>query len=218
MMALKILGSLTLAAVAGLAWTAAQDEGSGEKEMEKETLKTATFGGGCFWCVEAVFERIEGVESAVSGYAGGTVENPTYQQVCGGRTGHAEVVQIRFDPEKVSYEELLKIFFKTHDPTTQNRQGSDVGTQYRSIILTHDDEQKERAEKVIRELTDSKEHRRRIVTEVVPFDTFYAAEDYHQDYYGRNPSYPYCSVVIDPKIRKLEKTFKDKLKEAKRAK
>jgi len=175
-------------------------------------MEKATFGGGCFWCVEAVFEKMKGVGSVVSGYAGGHVENPTYQQVTTGKTGHAEVAQIEYDPDEISYEELLEIFFKTHDPTTLNRQGNDVGTQYRSIILYHNEEQKKIAEKAKAELEESGEHQKSIVTEIKPLDTFYEAEDYHQGYYKNNPNQAYCRIVIAPKLEKAEKKFSLKLK------
>jgi peptide-methionine (S)-S-oxide reductase len=183
-----------------------------EIDMNKEGLETATFGSGCFWCTEAVFERLEGVESVVSGYAGGTVENPTYRQVTSGTTGHAEVTQIMFDPKVISFAELLEIFWKTHDPTTLNRQGADVGTQYRSAIFYHNAEQKELAEKYKKELDESGVFEDPIVTEISALTNYYPAEDYHQDYYNENPAQPYCSFVIAPKIEKFEKVFKDKLK------
>ncbi len=173
---------------------------------------TATFGQGCFWCAEAIFERVEGVKSVVSGYAGGSVPNPTYEQVCNGNTGHAEVVQIVYDPKVISYDDLLKIFWKTHDPTTLNRQGADVGTQYRSIILYHNEKQKEKAEYYKKELDKSGAWDKPIVTQIVPFTKFYRAEDYHQDYFEKNPHQGYCSFVIAPKVEKFEKVFKDKLK------
>ncbi len=175
-------------------------------------MEKATFGGGCFWCVEAVFERMKGVKSVESGYAGGHVENPTYQQVTTGKTGHAEVAQIEYDPDEIGYEELLEIFFKTHDPTTLNRQGNDVGTQYRSIILYHNEEQKDVAEKVKARLEESGEYKQPIVTEIKPLGTFYEAEDYHQDYYKNNPNQAYCRIVIAPKLEKAEKKFSLKLK------
>ena len=161
----------------------------------------ATFGGGCFWCMEAVFERLGGVKAVTSGYAGGTRENPTYKEVCGGGTGHAEVIQIEFDPHKISYEKLLEIFFEAHDPTTMNRQGADVGTQYRSIILYHNDAQKQLAEKA-RELAQWR-FPRPVVSEIVPLTKFYKAEEYHQGYFRKNPSAPYCAAVISPKLEKL---------------
>ncbi|MBN1218263.1 MAG: peptide-methionine (S)-S-oxide reductase MsrA [Anaerolineae bacterium] len=175
-------------------------------------LETATLGGGCFWCVEAIYQDVQGVQQVVSGYAGGAVENPTYQQVCTGTTGHAEVVQITFDPESISYEDILYIFWRTHDPTTLNRQGADVGPQYRSIILYHTQEQKAIAEKSKREIDASNLWPQPIVTEIAPFTDFYKAETYHQNYYRHNPYQPYCIAVIDPKVRKFKKQFQDKLK------
>lgn len=166
--------------------------------------ETATFGGGCFWCTEAVFERVPGVKSVVSGYSGGLVPNPTYQQVCTGSTGHAEVVQLEFDPDKVSYEAILKVFWTTHDPTTLNAQGPDFGTQYRSIILYHSDDQKKAAQKVYQEMKAKRTYRSPIVTELVPFIAFYPAEPYHQDYYRNHPYDDYSMAYIVPKIRKLK--------------
>ncbi len=176
-------------------------------------LETATLGAGCFWCVEAIFQDLAGVQQVVSGYAGGTVENPTYQQVCTGTTGHAEVVQITFDPEVISFEDLLYIFWRTHDPTTLNRQGADVGPQYRSVIFYHDQEQKAIAEKSKQETEASGLWPDPIVTEITPFSNFYRAEGYHQEYYLQNPNQPYCRAVIDPKVRKFKKEFQDKLKD-----
>ncbi len=170
----------------------------------------ATFGGGCFWCIEAIIQRLKGVHSVASGYAGGHVENPSYRAVCAGTTGHAEVIQVRFDPEAITYEELLTVFMTTHDPTTLNRQGADVGTQYRSIILYHDDQQKATAEKVLEKVKAYYEDS--IVTEIVPIDTFYVAEDHHQNYYNDNPNAGYCRVVINPKIQKLQQMYLDRLK------
>ena len=166
-------------------------------------METATFGSGCFWCTEAVFQQLKGVSSVVSGYAGGHVENPTYQQVCTGRTGHAEVCQVQFDPEQISFEELLEVFFNTHDPTTLNRQGNDVGSQYRSVIFYHDE--------VRDELDKRGTWKNPIVTEIVPFENFYKAEDYHQNYYRSNPGERYCRLVIAPKVGKFEKVFKLKI-------
>jgi peptide-methionine (S)-S-oxide reductase len=173
----------------------------------------ATLGAGCFWCVEAVFQQLKGVERVVSGYAGGQVEKPTYRQVCTGTTGHAEAVQVTFDPEAISFEELLEVFWRTHDPTTLNRQGADVGTQYRSAIFYHDDGQRAVAEKSKREAQAAGLWPNPIVTEIVPFTNFYEAEDYHQNYYRDNPDQGYCRMVIDPKIRKFHKEFQAKLKE-----
>jgi peptide-methionine (S)-S-oxide reductase len=176
-------------------------------------LDTATFGEGCFWCTEAIFQRLKGVVSATSGYSGGVVVNPSYEEVCTGQTGHAEVTQVVYDPNVISYDELLKVFWKTHDPTTLNRQGADVGTQYRSVIFYHNEAQKERAEHYKAELDKSGAYDKPIVTEIVPFNNFYKAEDYHQDYYNNNPNKPYCTLVIAPKLDKFEKVFKDELKE-----
>jgi peptide-methionine (S)-S-oxide reductase len=177
-----------------------------------KTMETATFGAGCFWCVEAMFESLKGVDSAVSGYSGGHVKKPTYKEVCNGTTGHAEVIQVHFDPSIITYEELLEAFFLAHDPTTLNRQGADVGTQYRSVIYYHNPEQ----EKLAREYTDKLERSGAfsdpIVTEISAFDVFYAAEDYHQEYFALNPDQPYCSRVVGPKLDKFRKVFKAKLK------
>jgi len=174
--------------------------------------QVATLAGGCFWCLEAVFAQLQGVDSVLSGYSGGAVPNPTYQQVCTGKTGHAEVVQITFDPSVVSYREILKVFFDIHDPTTLNRQGADVGTQYRSAIFYHDDEQKRIAEEVIQEMTAAKVWDDLIVTEVAPFKVFYRAEDYHQGYFARNGHQPYCRIVVAPKVSKFRKLYLGKLK------
>ena len=172
----------------------------------------ATLGGGCFWCLEAVYLEMKGIEKVESGYCGGTVPNPTYYQVCEGDTGHAEVVQLTFDPREVSYKDILKVFFTIHDPTTLNRQGADVGTQYRSAIFYHNQEQKVTAEETIKELTAEKIWDNPIVTEVVPLDVFYVAEDYHQDYFAQNPYQPYCQYVVAPKVAKFRKYFVEKLK------
>jgi len=174
-------------------------------------FETTTLGTGCFWCTEAIFQDLKGVERVVSGYSGGTVENPTYQQVCSGTTGQAEVVQITFDPQIISLAELLYVFWRTHDPTTLNRQGADVGTQYRSAIFYHTEEQKIIAEKSKKETDASGLWPDPIVTEITPFDKFYEAEDYHQNFYRLNPHQPYCRSVIDPKVRKFRKSFQDKL-------
>ena len=173
--------------------------------MHAPVTEIATLAGGCFWCLEAVFQPLEGVIKVESGYAGGTLASPSYQQVCTGRTGHAEVVQVSFDPAKLSYHELLEIFFAFHDPTTMNRQGADVGTQYRSAIFYHGASQKETAEKVIRELTAQRTFGAPIVTQVVPFTQFYKAEGYHQDYYRNNSNESYCRAVIRPKLEKFDK-------------
>ena len=177
-----------------------------------QTIDTATFGAGCFWCVEAVFQRLEGVISIKSGYSGGTVKNPSYREVCNGTTGHAEVCQIVFDKTKVSFDELLEVFWKTHDPTTLNSQGNDHGTQYRSAIFYHNDEQKAKAESYKKELNDAHVYPNPIVTQIAPFTNYYAAEDYHQNYYNQNGSEGYCRFVIQPKVEKFEKIFKDKMK------
>ena len=175
-------------------------------------MEIATFGSGCFWCTEAVFQRMNGVTSVRSGYAGGHVVNPSYRQVCTGTTGHAEVIQIEFDPAKVNYEQLLEVFWKTHDPTTLNRQGNDYGPQYRSVVFYHNEEQRKLAEEYKRKLDEAGIWGASIVTEITPFTNFYPAEDYHQNYYNDNPNQPYCSYVIKPKIEKLEKVFREKLK------
>ena len=172
----------------------------------------ATLGGGCFWCTEAVFNELRGVDKVESGYSGGTVANPPYEEVCSGSTGHAEAVQITFDPKAISYRELLQVFFTVHDPTTLNRQGADVGTQYRSAIFYHNDQQREVAEQVIKEVNSSKVWKRPVVTEVAPFREFYKAEDYHQEYFEKNQRSPYCQVVIAPKIVKLREYYREKLK------
>lgn len=176
------------------------------------TTETATLGGGCFWCVEAIYQDVIGVHKVVSGYAGGTVENPTYEEVCSGTTGHAEVVQIAFDPTVISFEEILFIFWRTHDPTTLNRQGNDVGTQYRSVIYYHDEQQKSIAEQSIAETDASDLWADPIVTEVAPLPIFYEGEAYHQNYFVENPYQPYCIFVINPKVQKFRKSFRNKLR------
>lgn len=176
------------------------------------TMETATLGGGCFWCVEAIYQDVIGVHKVVSGYAGGAVENPTYQQVCSGTTGHAEVVQIVFDPTVISFEEILFIFWRTHDPTTLNRQGNDVGTQYRSVIFYHDEQQKSIAERSMAEAEASDLWPDPIVTEIAPLPIFYEGEAYHQNYFVENPYQPYCIFVINPKVQKFRKSFRNKLR------
>lgn len=176
-------------------------------------IEIATLANGCFWCTEAIFERIRGVESVKSGYSGGTLDNPTYEEVSDGDSGHAEAIQIEFDNEKINFKELLEIFFKTHDPTTLNRQGNDVGTQYRSAIFYHNLDQKKIAEEVIKELEEMNYFSDPIVTEVTEFTNFFPAEDYHQKFYEKNKNYPYCRIVIDPKIKKLLNEFSEKLKD-----
>lgn len=175
-------------------------------------LETATLAGGCFWCLEAVYDDIKGVHAVESGYAGGQLDNPTYREVCNGNTGHAEVIQVHFDPNVVSYRDLLNVFFTIHDPTTLNRQGGDVGTQYRSAIFYHNDEQKQTAEEIIRDVNARKLWDNPIVTEVTKFDKFYMAEDYHQEYFAKNPYQPYCQVVVAPKVSKFRKHFLEMLK------
>ena len=172
----------------------------------------ATLGGGCFWCIEAVFLNLRGVTKVVSGYAGGHTPNPTYHQVCGGDTGHAEVVQVSFDPDQLSYEDLLRVFFTLHDPTTPNRQGADVGTQYRSIVLTHDEAQRAAAQEVMAEITQEAIWPGKLVTVVEPLTVFYPAEAEHQDYFARNPWSGYCRAVVAPKVQKFRKSFADRLK------
>ncbi|HPM82120.1 MAG TPA: peptide-methionine (S)-S-oxide reductase MsrA [Candidatus Anammoximicrobium sp.] len=188
----------------------AANEKTREAPPAAET-ELATFGAGCFWCVEAVFQQLEGVVAVESGYAGGTVENPTYRQVCSGATGHAEVCQIRYDPAKISYDKLLEVFWQTHDPTTLNRQGADVGTQYRSVVFYHDDQQRAQAEKRKRELDAAGIWDAPMVTEISPLLKFYKAEDYHQNYFRTNPQERYCQVVIRPKVEKFRKVFQDAL-------
>lgn len=180
--------------------------------MPEPTRELATLGGGCFWCLEAVFERLRGVDTVVSGYSGGHVPNPSYEEVCGKGTGHAEVVQITFDPAVIAFRDLLEVFFATHDPTTLNRQGDDVGPQYRSAIFHHSEEQREAAEAMIRELNAAKVFHAPIVTEVTKFTAFYPAEDYHQGYFRANPSQPYCTFVVAPKAAKVREKFADRLK------
>ena len=170
----------------------------------------ATFGGGCFWCVEAVFDELSGVESVTSGYAGGHVEEPTYEEVCSGTTGHAEVVQVAYDPDVVSYRDLLEVFFAVHDPTTEDREGPDVGSQYRSAVYYHDEEQREAVEAYVAELEERGVYDG-IVTEIAPLDAYYEAEEYHQDYYQENPNQPYCAIQIPPKLEKVREKFADKI-------
>jgi peptide-methionine (S)-S-oxide reductase len=180
--------------------------------MPGTNIETATFGTGCFWCTEAIFQQLEGVVKVTSGYSGGHVANPTYEEVCNKTTGHAECLDIEYDKTKITFDELLEVFWKSHDPTTMNRQGNDIGPQYRSVIFYHNDEQKEKAIKYKAELDKSGVFDKSIVTEIEPFTVFYPAENYHQDYYNNNGSQPYCSYVIRPKVEKIQKIFKDKLK------
>ncbi len=188
------------------------DKNSGMESQSKNNNEVATFGAGCFWCVEAVFQSLNGVDKVISGYSGGHVKNPSYREVCAGTTGHAEVCQIYFDSNVISFEELLEVFWSTHDPTTLNRQGNDVGTQYRSSIFYHNESQKVLAEEYKVALDASEAFPNPIVTEIVPFETFYEAEDYHQEYFDLNPNQPYCTYVIQPKMEKFRKVFADKLK------
>ena len=178
----------------------------------KDNFETATLGAGCFWCVEAVFTELKGVESVIPGYAGGGDPNPSYEAVCSGTTGHAEVAQIEFDPEIITFAELLEVFWKTHDPTTLNRQGADVGSQYRSVIFYHNEKQKEEAEFYFKKVDESGAYINPLVTEIVPLDQFYPAENYHNDYFEKNPEQAYCRFVIQPKVDKFREAFKDKLK------
>lgn len=175
--------------------------------MTNQPRKLATFGSGCFWCTEAIFKRLKGVLKVTSGYSGGSMDDPSYEQVTGGTTGHAEVVQLAYDPTIIPYERLAEVFFATHDPTTVNRQGNDVGEQYRSVIFYHDDEQRKIAESTINQLGTDNTFGAPIVTQVVPFQKFFPAEDYHRDYYANNPDEPYCQFVISPKVAKLRKQF-----------
>jgi len=184
-----------------------------QNDSVNNSLATATFAAGCFWCVEAVFEQLNGVHSVVSGYTGGTSENPTYEEVSSGKSGHAEAVRISYDPEVITYLELLEVFWKTHDPTTLNRQGADVGPQYRSAVFYHNEEQKKLAEEMKQALNDAGIWNSPIVTVIDPLDAFHEAEDYHQDYYMHNSDKPYCSFVITPKLEKFREIFSDKLKE-----
>ncbi len=188
------------------------DDTASQKDAAKKQLKVATFGGGCFWCTEAVFLKLKGVEKVVSGYTGGSVRNPTYAQVSEGFTGHAEVIRIEYNPDEIKFEQLLDVFFHTHDPTTKNRQGADVGTQYRSAVFFHDEEQKEAAKKVIAELDKSGDFDDPIVTTLEEMKVFYPAEDYHQDYFAQNPGNPYCKAVVGPKVSKFMKRYKNMAK------
>jgi methionine-S-sulfoxide reductase len=182
------------------------------KKMTQSNFETITLGGGCYWCVEAVYENLEGVKSVVSGFSGGKTVNPSYEEVCSGTTGHAEVVQITFDKNITSLDEIFKVFFTVHDPTTLNRQGADRGTQYRSVIFYNNETQKQEAQSIIADLKKANVYKDPIVTTIEPFTKFYKAEDYHQNYYANNKNQPYCQMVIQPKLEKFEKVFKDKLK------
>lgn len=193
--------------------TQATTDMNNETTATAEGLAQATFGSGCFWCTEAIFQNVDGVTKVVSGYAGGKVKNPTYKEVCSGLTGHAEVTQLTYDPKVVTYPELLEIFWQTHDPTTLNRQGNDVGTQYRSVVFYHNEEQKQLAETYKKKLDESGAFNKPIVTEITAYTDFYPAEDYHQNYYNLNGNAPYCTFVIQPKLEKFKKVFHDKLKQ-----
>lgn len=181
-------------------------------QIQKNNMDTITFGAGCFWCVEAIFSELKGVEEVKSGYSGGSIKNPSYKEICTGTTGHAEVCQLIYNPEVISFQELLEVFWQTHDPTTLNRQGADVGTQYRSAIFYHTEEQREVATEYLNKLDDEGVFKNPIVTEISPFTEFYSAEGYHQDYFELNGENPYCSAVIRPKVEKFKKVFQDKLK------
>lgn len=180
--------------------------------LDARMTETTTLGGGCFWCTEAALKELDGVESVTSGYAGGHAEDPTYEEVCSGSTGHAEVVQIEYDPDVIAFDELLEVFFQVHDPTTLNRQGPDVGSQYRSVVLYHDDAQRDAVESFVEELEAADVYDDEIVTEIAPLDQFYEAEPYHQDYYAKNPDDAYCQFNADPKIRKVREAFADRVK------
>lgn len=212
MMLLKSLLLSSLAFLGILGNSANIDQSKNQSIASPQDKEVVTLGGGCFWCIEAIFEELEGVEQVESGYSGGWTDNPTYQQVCAGETGHAEVVQITFDPKVISLEEILKIFFTVHDPTTLNRQGADVGTQYRSVIFYRSQEQRYVVGRIIREIQAAKLWDAPIVTKIVPFKAFYKAEDYHQDYYKLNPGQAYCHLVIAPKIKKFREFYREKLK------
>ena len=209
---MKIMAFFLLVAMLMGGMASGQSKTKTVKMNSKDKHELATFGAGCFWCVEAIFERVKGVKKVVSGYAGGHVKNPSYKEVCTGNTDHAEVCQLTYDPSVVSYEELLEIFWKTHDPTTLNRQGNDVGTQYRSVIFYHNEKQKELAEHYRKKLDASGIYDKPIVTEIVPYEVMYKAENYHQNYFNENGLQPYCQLVIRPKVEKFEQIFKDKLK------
>ena len=190
-----------------------KENGTNIHSKNDKDLEIATLANGCFWCTEAIFSRVMGIKSVMPGYSGGKTSNPSYEQVCTGITGHAETIQIEYDPKIISFEKILDIFWHTHDPTTLNRQGNDVGSQYRSAIFYHDENQKNIAEKLKRELEKEGVFKNPIVTEIVPFSNFYPAEDYHKEYYENNPNAPYCSFVIDPKIRKLLQKYSNKIKQ-----
>ena len=205
-----LLGSLVLSSA--LKDPANMSKPENQTVTSPQGKEVVTLGGGCFWCIEAIFEELNGVEQVESGYSGGRVDDPTYEQVCTGTTGHAEVVQVTFDPKTISLKEILEVFFTVHDPTTLNRQGADIGTQYRSVIFCRSEEQNTLAEQVIREIQKAKLWKAPIVTELVPFKAFYSAEEYHQEYYKKNPGQAYCRIVIAQKMKKFREHYKDKLK------
>ena len=209
---MRFILSLALLLTVAIGGRAQGQQTAAKSSSQNKKMALATFGAGCFWCVEAVFQDVKGVEKVVSGYAGGKIANPTYREVCSGLTGHAEVTQLTYDPSVVSFDELLEVFWGTHDPTTPNRQGADVGTQYRSAIFYHTDEQRRVAEEDKQKLNDEKAFPNPVVTEIVPFTQFFPAEDYHQNYFNLNGSQPYCQMVIRPKVDKMKKVFADKLK------
>ena len=206
------MGSRLLRAALGIAFMAAASAVLAQGAAPEAGRKTAIFAGGCFWCMEHPFDEIDGVISVTSGYTGGKVANPTYEEVCSGTTGHAECLQLVYDPSVVTFDQLLHVFWESHDPTTLNRQGNDIGTQYRSAIFYHNEEQREKALHYKAELDKNKAYDNPIVTEITPFEIFYPAEDYHQDYYNNHSSQPYCYLVIRPKVEKFEKAFKEQLK------
>lgn len=209
----KLTFTLILALIAYLLFSQKMiDKKTDTEQIMESNMALATFGNGCFWCTEAIFQQLKGVENVVPGYAGGTTDNPTYKEVCSGSTGYAEVIQMSYDPEIISYRELLDVFFYTHDPTTLNRQGNDVGTQYRSAIYYHDESQKNDALKIIEQLELEKVYENKIVTEVTALDKFYLAENYHNDYYNNNKNQGYCRAVINPKLDKFVKKYKSKIK------
>jgi peptide-methionine (S)-S-oxide reductase len=208
----KLFFLVILVFTAGMAITKTYSTNQNSNTMQNTENKIATFGTGCFWCSEAIFDQLNGVVEVKPGYSGGTVKNPTYKEVCTGETGHAEVIRIEYNPEVISYKELLEVFWKTHDPTTLNRQGADVGTQYRSVIFYHDSEQEKEARAYKKALEEAEIWSNPIVTEISPATAFYYAEDYHNDYYANNPANGYCNFVITPKIEKFKKVFSEKLK------
>lgn len=209
---MSILGLMMMACTEGRQNTEMESNREPKEMKIAEGRAVITLGGGCFWCTEAVFQRLKGVDTVISGYMGGTVKNPTYREICTGTTGHAEVIQVIYNPEILTVTEILEVFFATHDPTTLNRQGADVGTQYRSVVFYHNEEQRKTTEEIIQELNKAKIYKSPIVTQVAKADVFYPAEDYHQNYYNLNSNQSYCAYVITPKLEKFQKVFRDKLK------